>query len=244
MSQLVAVSRVNPHLPHNSVELQSPPPPDALDNDMAVRNADEIVSRLLHQGVAVQVTPASRAQRSETANNSVTRNAGDLPRAAPASGPAKTPGVHSPATGVVARGACRLPELARDPSEAELRAVLTADVGMTTDKAGGLWLGPAHGIVIACGLGLLLWPVGFAALLLALAVAVFAGAALLRRAAAGGLWRRFARRHPRGAEKLRRRADRLAERLDHVLDLLPDAVAERLALPDLSEPLTGGRRRH
>ena len=52
----------------------------------------------------------------------------------------------------------------------------------------------------------------------------------------GGLWARFAQRHPTRAERLHRRADAFAERFDRLLDRLPESWAERLALPDLSPP--------
>lgn len=50
----------------------------------------------------------------------------------------------------------------------------------------------------------------------------------------GGAWRRLHERRPELAERVRQRADRFAERFDRFLDLLPEAWAERLALPDFS----------
>ncbi len=47
-------------------------------------------------------------------------------------------------------------------------------------------------------------------------------------------WQRFAARWPGRAEALRRRADAMALKWDAVLDRLPEAWADRLALPDLS----------
>ena len=49
-----------------------------------------------------------------------------------------------------------------------------------------------------------------------------------------GAWQRLHSRKPELAERVRQRADRFAERFDRVLDWLPDAWAERLALPDFS----------
>lgn len=52
----------------------------------------------------------------------------------------------------------------------------------------------------------------------------------------GGAWQRLHARRPELAERVRQRADRFAEKFDRVLDRLPDAWAERLALPDFSNP--------
>lgn len=39
--------KVNPHLPHDGVEIEGPPPSDARDIDTAMRNADLLVSQLM-----------------------------------------------------------------------------------------------------------------------------------------------------------------------------------------------------
>ncbi|WP_371225955.1 hypothetical protein [Roseovarius sp. 2305UL8-3] len=49
-------------------------------------------------------------------------------------------------------------------------------------------------------------------------------------------WDRFVKRYPKRAERLRQRADRFALKFDAMLDRLPDSWAEKLALPDLSQP--------
>ena len=46
MTKFVVLSKTNPHLPHDSVELQSPPPEDALNDDVAQRNAERYISQL------------------------------------------------------------------------------------------------------------------------------------------------------------------------------------------------------
>lgn len=50
----------------------------------------------------------------------------------------------------------------------------------------------------------------------------------------GGAWQRLHARRPDLAERLRVKADRFAEKFDRVLDRLPEAWADRLALPDFS----------
>ena len=47
MTKFVVLSKTNPHLPHDSVELQSPPPEDALNDDVAQRNAERYISQLI-----------------------------------------------------------------------------------------------------------------------------------------------------------------------------------------------------
>ncbi|WP_420556778.1 hypothetical protein [Roseovarius sp.] len=54
----------------------------------------------------------------------------------------------------------------------------------------------------------------------------------------GGAWQRLHARKPELAERIRQRADRFAERFDRVLDRLPEAWADRLALPDFSASAT------
>lgn len=50
-------------------------------------------------------------------------------------------------------------------------------------------------------------------------------------------WDKLATRKPGLADRLRQRADAFALRFDALLEKLPDAWAERLALPDLSAPV-------
>ena len=47
----------NPHLMHDALELESPPPPDACDDETAKRNAELIVSQLM-LGEAANARPA------------------------------------------------------------------------------------------------------------------------------------------------------------------------------------------
>lgn len=54
----------------------------------------------------------------------------------------------------------------------------------------------------------------------------------------GGAWQRLHARKPELAERIRQRADLFAERFDRVLDRLPEAWADRLALPDFSASAT------
>ena len=53
-------------------------------------------------------------------------------------------------------------------------------------------------------------------------------------------WERLNRRKPELADRLRQRADAFALRFDALLDKLPDSWAEKLALPDMSNPVANG----
>ncbi len=241
MTRYIVVSRPNPHLPHDSEELRSPPPPDALTDEIAQKNAELIVSRLMGRASAAAAPEAAAPAmppRMPAAPRPARTPQPRAQNAATATPPART-AIRTPAEREPEPAACR-----KDPVEARLRAALLEGSALGEDEQThrGLLarLRPVHGAVLGLLLAALLWPVliGVAALLLiGSAVAV---TLLLRRAVAGGRWRRFARKHPRTAERLRRAADRAAVGVDRVLDLLPAVVADRLAWPDLSEPLSPG----
>ncbi len=103
--------------------------------------------------------------------------------------------------------------------------------------------------VYAVGLGVVIlsviWPMAMVMLV------VFGGSAFVLLMAALKLpgvslrlarrWHSYAKRRPKSAERMRRRADRLAMAFDRVLDLLPSSLADRLALPDFSEPVSRKR---
>ncbi|MEM6589966.1 MAG: hypothetical protein AAF641_16080 [Pseudomonadota bacterium] len=55
------------------------------------------------------------------------------------------------------------------------------------------------------------------------------------------VWRRYAARSPERAERIRATADTVASAVEQVLDYLPGALADRLALPDFSKPITPNR---
>jgi hypothetical protein len=49
MTNVATEPKANPHLPHDSVELASPPPPDARDTETARRNAERLVAALMQE---------------------------------------------------------------------------------------------------------------------------------------------------------------------------------------------------
>jgi len=253
MTRYIVVTRPNPHLPHDSEELQSPPPPDALTDEIAGRNAELMIGKLLGKLPAAEdadalapmqcaVPAAAETAAVPAAVEAVTPDAGaeSLARDAEQDAPQAMQATAQEQT-------CETPKRDRcdiDPAEARLRAALLegTTLGEEENERDGILarLRPAHGAVAAMLLAAFFWPVLIGAVALLLIGTVIAATLLLRRAVAGGRWRRFARRHPRTAERMRRMADRAAVRVDRVLDLLPAGLADRLAWPDLSEPLSPG----
>jgi len=277
MTEYVLVSKPNPHLPHDSEELKSPPPPDALTDEEAQQNAERYIRQLLSEAPPPEI-PARARGRDRAPEPSSTP---DLPRpdlshpdlshpdaeftddamaeavadavaynSAPSVSDPSANAAHSesaaqPAPAFEAprpRGAEALPPLgpADAAEEARLRAALLVDEEVAPDAPSydGLSRLPwGYGAIALLAFFGLLWPVatGLAALLTVWMGVL--GLLWLNRVVAAGRWPRFARRHPALAERLRRLADRLAEKLDIVLDYLPDRWAEDLALPDLSQPV-------
>jgi len=214
MTKFVVLSKTNPHLPHESVELQSPPPEDALNDDVAQKNAERYISQLmLGEG------PAGEA----------------LPGAATAP---QAPQL---------KGADALPPLEPQEEldeEQRLRAAFSADEDEEVEapRTGLLSRLRVRPVAIAAlVLTAFFWPVYLGAAILVLAWFAVLAIHALRYLVTAGHWRRFARRHPKTAERMRRGIDRAALRLDTVLDYLPDSLAESLALPDMSQPLAKAR---
>lgn len=245
MTQNVVVSKPNPHLPHGSSELQSPPPPDASTPEVAQKNAELIISQLMREEEALHaplvLTPAQRREFPEglAQAGAETRAESDAPSDAR---------VEAEATADAPAGCAGCP--AADPlraAEAELRAALVEDTEIEADEETGrrlAFLRPRYILAVAGVILALNWPVLVGAVALLVLWLVVAGLVMLRNAVADGRWQRLARRHPRMAEALRRVADGVAERLDVALDLLPARWAESLALPDLSQPVQELRHDH
>lgn len=170
MDRIIALSKPNRHLPHDSVEMQSPPPPDALTDEMARKNAAAIVGRLMRgvsgddpdpdprapsragPGVDVADPPALTASRA----------------AAPATTPARTP----PAAAGPATHRPRAAASRTEPEAAALRAALRASWQNDRTNAGrGAvfgWRHPVHTGIAAVLRAAVLWPVLVAVLALGL----------------------------------------------------------------------------
>lgn len=47
--RMIDYSKPNPHLPHNSSEIEGKPPADAANEELALRNADLLISQLMQE---------------------------------------------------------------------------------------------------------------------------------------------------------------------------------------------------
>ncbi|MEO0773716.1 MAG: hypothetical protein AAFZ04_11095, partial [Pseudomonadota bacterium] len=91
----------------------------------------------------------------------------------------------------------------------------------------------------------MIWPLQMMGLAL-LGVMLFVGFTLLMKVPflarlLHKAWLRYADRAPERAERLRKGADATAGVIEQVLDVLPGALADRLAMPDFSKPVTRQR---
>ncbi len=102
-------------------------------------------------------------------------------------------------------------------------------------------LRPIHGVVGLAVLMTIVWPLYvFAAVFLLGWVALIIWLSLGPDRASGlisGYWEKFAARSPESAEQLRICADKVALCIEAALDWLPGQWADRLALPDFSQPV-------
>lgn len=248
MTKYVVVSKPNPHLPHNSHELASAPPPDALNDEVAQRNAELFIRQLmLGEG---QEKPEKAVEEEPSSGSAVWAPAqpAERPAVADPVQPVQTEPVQAkPVQAPRPRGADALPPLrpADETEDSRVRSALMLDDEIEDDGETGGWRSNrrlGYGALVLVAIFALIWPVATgAALLLLLWLGILAVMAL-NRAVADGRWQRFARKHPAMAERMRRAADRLAEKLDVALDCLPGRWADSLALPDLSQPLSGAGR--
>lgn len=220
MTKFVVLSKTNPHLPHDSVELQSPPPEDALNDDVAQKNAELHISQLmLGEGVA-----------GDTRKDIQSPGTAEIARKAPQP-----------------KGADALPPLEPQEEldeEQRLRAAFSAEEEEEAEAPRASLLSrlrPRHVGIAALVLTAFFWPVLLGAAFLVLAWFAVLAILSLRYLVTAGHWYRFAGRRPKTAERLRRVIDRAALRLDSVLDYLPDSLAESLALPDMSQPVAKTR---
>lgn len=223
------------HLPHDGKELPGAPPPDARTADEACENAEKLIRSLVIE-----------QRREETAR-----------RLPPLARPNEAGG--APATGRAGHAAhrpTRAPDSAAPSSDAKqprapARRTRFAWLTLALPKPAlprlrlpavirGLRPKRWHGVVAVLALVMLAWPlllpaVAFLSFWLGVIAYLTIGPDRCGEICAG-LWARFEARAPKRAERLRRRADVFAERIDRVLDRLPEHWAERLALPDFSAP--------
>lgn len=237
MTKFVVLSKTNPHLPHDSVELQSPPPEDALNDDVAQRNAERYISQLIRG-----------EDRSQADKPVETRQNPRLEGTTPKKPAAAHPEVKAaPKQAPQPKGVQALPPLEPQEEideETRLRAAFSAeDEPEVEEPRKGLFSRLRARHVTTAGLVMVafFWPVYLGAAFLVLAWFAVLAIHTLRYLVTAGHWYRFARKHPMTAERVRRVADRAALKLDVVLDFLPDSLADSLALPDMSQPVAKAR---
>lgn len=239
---MLDVNRPNPHLPHNAVELESPPPADAADDALAARNAELMIGEIMREEAKeVPDAPPREAPRprlvlrraetpDETGALCYTPRRVDMPQAAPSHHTLQSREVE---LAEIERVSEVFREAEPFPQEGEAGA------------RGWLRIGPAHAAAFVVGLLVVFWPALALALgLLAcwLTLAAFLLLTSPRFApVAQRLWRGYAKRRPEAAERLRRGADAAAVKYDAALDHLPESWAESLSLPDFSQPVAQQR---
>lgn len=267
--------RVNPHLPHDGIEIEPAP----TDTEVAQREADLLVSQLMKgSSKPVAPTPASQASVKEATPSQLNMNSYPQKVVATAEAIAVDASVvnaHSVDTTMIDAtmvdatmvdstvvDAAKIDEAPVAPKQAvELRddADVTQDLRASFPKLSDetlslenqgrpgfvtgffkrvppVYLASALAIVVAfLAPKLLLWT------LIAAVVIVVTAAAMLKAPGLSTLslwaWRRFADRDPDRAEHVRKVADNAALSVEYMLDRLPGSLADRLALPDFSQPI-------
>ncbi|MEQ9258219.1 MAG: hypothetical protein RIG84_03880 [Roseovarius sp.] len=250
---MLDVNRPNPHLPHNSVELQSPPPADAADDELAARNAELTIGEILREQAAPEATEQAAEQTVVPKPRLVLRR---VERPEETGSICYTPSPEA-TEAKEARGAenARRPHHTLQSREVELAEIERVSEVFreaepfpqeeTPEARGWLHVGPVHAAAFLIGLILVFWPalalaLGLLACWLTLATVLLLSSPRFAPVA-GRLWQRFARRRPARAERLRALADAAALRYDALLDHLPESWAETLSLPDFSQPVAPRR---
>lgn len=259
--------KTNPHLPHDGIELQ-PKSADAEAIEAAKRDADLLVSQLMtgkllpdgeQDGVATTAPVATAKAQPRPGSHPVSRPVEDhplLPSAEPVAiaAPAKAEDHAAPA---VARKSSDTPielcdeelvsQILKDafPPLSEQEEIeprgnyVTGAMQKVVSR-----VAPVAGIVAAAAI-CFFWP-GVLLTVVAMAVVTFVSLTLSLKVPflARNLhkaWQRYVDRAPERAERVRCAADKSAMVLERILDALPGAMADRLALPDMSKPVTPRR---
>lgn len=234
--------KVNPHLPHDAVEMAPPPSNDFED-------AERLITELL-RGTKNRMTPEMEARLAkELAPEPAAMDRDDV-----------DVGVEDAVSDMVAESdpAEPTPQTRSDDRPIEMcddetvQSVLKQifpplqeqeaeeETPRRSYKTLSLCLGAAGFTAL-----FMLWPLHVLGwTLLGVTVLVVTILALKLRFVAwplGYLWRRYAAKAPERAERIRRMADGVAFQLEKVLDVLPGGLADHLALPDFSQPVTPNR---
>lgn len=226
--------------PHGALEVEALPPDDARNREIAERNADLFVSQLMS---GKEVKPLESVRKVSTRNETQAALPDDIlvrPRVS-----RRLTRSQSLQTGAVVHGA-----------KAKKATVELTPAQIAAKEKIGMILPPlqeetkpslqdrfptiyALGLVIV--LWAFIWPAIVIWMLVLICLAPFALLIALKLPASSvrlsRTWQQFAKRRPLKAERYRKIADRIALGSDRVLDVLPNAWADRLALPDFSQPI-------
>ena len=244
--------KVNPHLPHDGVELEPAP----TDTDVAQRDADLLVSQLMVDSTkpagppstidGTWIEPVPVQTDTDLTPDDMVAVAQDAVH------PADQEPVPAGDEDAALAGDAVAVEF-RDETDVtqDLRASFPklSDETLETQNRGkpGFfdWFPPVYLVPALCVVmaflapKLLLWTLIVAVVLLLTAAAMLKLPGLSHLS--GWIWRQFVNRSPDRAERVRKWADNAALSFEYVLDRLPGSLADKLSLPDFSQPVTRKR---
>lgn len=224
------------HVPYDVPELPGKAPADAASPEMAEKNAEAAIRKLM----SAQKRELSRAELPPLAGPAAA--GAEIPDI-PASAVAQAAPAHHPR-----RSASNLPPLAAAPAKPRARRGWRARLAASAPRILIARLRAyrptgKHVFWAAVALIMLIRPwliptVLFVIFWVALIAYLTLGPDRVAELVSAG-WERLRRRSPGLADRIRKRADRTAVRVDAVLDKLPGEWKEGLYMPDFSEEAVG-----
>ncbi|MEL6647712.1 MAG: hypothetical protein AAFQ05_08400 [Pseudomonadota bacterium] len=223
----------NPHLPHDGVEIEA----RATDDETAQRNADLLVSQLM-QGNTKPRGSSAPAASGKSAPRDLVQSLTREEQATPAQSADDT--THQTAPQTAPQDDLTEEEIVRNVMR-EAFPPLQEDQGPTFFDR----FPPIYFVAFACGFVVLLWPTLLFWMLVTVCLSLIAFSVVMRIPGVawfcGRVWTGFARKAPKRAERARKIADFVAVKVERLLDLLPGSLADRLSLPDFSQPVSPKR---
>lgn len=221
----------NPHLPHDGVEIEA----KATDDETAQRNADLLVSQLMQGNTKPRQKEPGQEDQSDRSQTGVPQmpvqtltRQNETPDVARATGTPQTPVELSEEE--IVRNVMR--EAFPPLQEAEAPSLLSR-------------INPVYATAFFCGFIVFIWPTLLFWLLVSGCLSLIAIALLTRVPGVPWLcnrvWAGFVRKAPDWAERARKIADVVAMKVERLLDMLPGSLADRLSLPDFSQPVAPKR---
>ncbi|MEM7599408.1 MAG: hypothetical protein AAF382_17070 [Pseudomonadota bacterium] len=222
----------NPHLPHDGVEIEA----KATDDETAQRNADLLVSQLMQGNTKprIQSKPVASQSNASHAVAAQTAEHADVPQTLTRDATPAAP---------LEQAADTTPPAELTEEEIVRNVMREAFPPLKEEQAPTIFerVPPVYVVAVACGIIVLLWPTLLFWMLLTACLSLIAAAILMRIPGVAWLfarvWTGFARKAPERAERARKIADFVAVKVERMLDLLPGSLADRLSLPDFSQPV-------